>query len=228
VATLAQYRDRVKEIVKDTAGRFTDAEKENFVLEAVRQYSRDRPLVRDDLITGDGTAKEFIVPGAWSLHFSTLLGLEFPIDQVPIALLDLDDDIEVVQKSQLERIQLTRLTLQLAEQARIFYTTAHTVSAIADTVPPNDFDAVCNLAGSHLATALGAFYAESTDPTIAEDIVSHGLKQTLFDAVSASLLEKYKNHVEAGQAATGEMLHGELDVSFSWGEDLIFHPRRFR
>lgn len=230
MATLATFLAKVKRHVPDSSARFTDADKDEFTKEAVAQYSRDRPLLRDSLLTGDGTAQSFAVPSDWVDGFSVLLRVEHEIDQIPKEFIDVRDAVAVERQSNLPRILLLSLTLGSAEQARLLYTAPHAVSASASTVLSNDDDAIANLAASFLARALAAFYAESIDPSIDADIVDHAAKATLFTSIADKLKGKYVEHLQQGEVETGVLVMHEQDVVFSWGRNLLApnHGRRFR
>ncbi len=228
MATIATILAKVKQTVKDTANRFTDPEKTKFIEEAIRQYSRDRPLFRDALLTGDGTTKEFAVPAGWEDGFSVLRdGVEVPIDEVPRVMLDLRETLLLVQKANVEKIQTTTLQLQLAEQARIFYIIPHTIVDPL-TLPEQDQDALANLAGSKLANALGAFYAESDDPTILVDSVASLAKALEFREQAEVLKKEYNEHISGGEIETPVLVHHDIDIDLAWGRDYLLHSRRHR
>lgn len=215
--------------VKDTAARFTQPEKDNFIQEAVRQYGRDKPRVSTADLTGDGTAQTFAVPPAWQPRFSTVLLIEFPVDLVPRELLDLQDNVEIVESVDgVEKINLIQLTLGAAELARIQFTTIHTVDGSSSSIPDNDFDAVCNLASGHFANALAAFYAEANDSTLGADVVDHQEKARVFGERATQLYRDYKTHIEVGDASAAEIRHHDLDVTLRLGQDLIWHRKRLR
>ena len=215
--------------VRDTATRFTQAQKDNFITEAVRQYSKDRPRVRTDDLTGDGTAQTFAVPAAWVPRFSVMLKIEHPVDLVPQEVLDLQDNVEIVESVDgIEKINLIQLTLGAAELARIQYNTLHTVNAGSSSIPDVDFDAVCNLASGHFAMALAAFYAEANDATLGADVVDHQEKARVFGERGNQLYRDYKTHIEVGDQSAGEIRHTDLDVTLRLGQDLIWHRKRLR
>lgn len=230
MAQLSTFLAKIKRHVKDTALNFTDADKDEFTKEAVAQYSRDKPLLRDSLLTGDGTTKTFDVPSDWVDGFSTLFKVEHPIDKVPKNFIDVRDAVAVERQSNVPKILLLSLTLSNAETARILYKAPHTVTASSSTVLSNDEDAVANLAAAFLARALAAFFAESIDASIDADIVNHAAKATLFSSIADKLKKKYVEHIQQGEVETGVLVLHEQDVNFSWGRNLLApnHGRRFR
>lgn len=225
MTTILALRDSTKITVKDTAGKFTDPDRDKMIKESIEEYSRDRPDVLDELLTGDGVAQEFAVPGTWVKGFSVLGELEFPIDEVPINLLTVQDSVLIVQKLALERIQLFSLTLGVGEEARIFFIAPHDQDA--STIYINDEEAVANLASSKIARGLAAFYAESNDPTLADAINYQG-KAEIFSALADDLRKMYDEHVTQGETDGAVILHSDKDVSFLWRRDLLFHQRLLR
>ena len=225
MTTVLALRDSTKITIKDTAGQFSDADRDKMIKEAIEEYSRDRPNITDEFLTGDGTAQEFAVPAAWVKGFSVLSELEFPIDEVPINLLTIQDTVIIVQKVAVERIQLISLTLGVGEQARIFFIAPHLQDA--STIYINDEEAVANLASSKIARGLAAFYAESNDPTLADAINYQG-KAEVFSALADDLKKMYNDHITQGETDGAVILHSDKDISFLWRRDLLFHPRLLR
>ena len=225
MTTVLALRDSTKITIKDTAGQFTDADRDKMIKESIEEYSRDKPNLTDELLVGDGTIQEFAVPGTWIKGFSVLVELEFPIDQVPINTLDVQDAVLIVQKLSFERIQLFNLTLGNLEEARIFFTAPHLQDA--STIYVNDEEAVANLASSKIARGLAAFYAESNDPALADAINYQG-KAEIFSALADDLRKMYDEHITQGETDGAVVLHSDKDISFLWRRDLIFHPRLLR
>ncbi len=225
MTTVLAIRDSTKITVKDTRGEFSDSDRDKMIKEAIEEYSRDKPNLTDELLTGDGTAQEFAVPITWVKGFSVLVELEFPIDEVPQNLLTIQDTVLIVQKLALERIQLISLTLGAAEQARIFFTAPHLQDA--STIYINDEEAIANLASSKIARGLAAFYAESLDPNLADAINYQGKAET-FSALADDLRKMYDEHITQGETDGAVVLHSDKDISFLWRRDLLFHPRLLR
>ena len=217
MATTADFLTKIDETIKDPRDRLTTAAKTNFLKEAIRQYSRDKPRTTDAKLAGDGTLQDFPVPTTWVTDFSVLLEAEFPIDLIPPAILDLQDNLLLVRRDGAERILTLLLTLGATESMRLVYTTQHLVDGT--TVPDNDFDAVANLTSARAARAIAIELAESTEDTINVDVVDHQGKARDFDDLE---------HITEGETAVAELLHFDTDIAFSWRRDFLTHPRRFR
>ena len=228
MAVLSDFNAKVAITVKDTAEIFTSADRDDFIEQAVRQYSRDKPRHQSALITGDGSAQEFATPAGWVDRFSVAVLLEHPVDEVPIRTLDLQDNFDVVLKSDVQKIQLPTLTLPAAETARLVFSSPHTVDGSGSSIPDPDFDAVCDLAASFLARGLAAFYAEETNSTIAADVVAGASRADTFARLARDLLKAYQEHITTGDVETGALMYHDRDIVSTWGRDLITHPRRWR
>lgn len=189
---LADYLARVKITVADDAARFTDAQKEDMIREAVSAYSRARPRKLDHDLVGDGKTSDFPAPPDWQVGFSEVLFLQENPDEVPPQYLDLDRHHRVAQRGEVERIQLLQIVPGAGKVIRMKYTAEHVVSTTANTIPAHNFSAVCNLAASRLAMALATKYAESVNSTIGADAVSQIEKARLFEALSRRLESDYR------------------------------------
>ena len=215
--------------IKDTSDRTDGADRRDAVLDAVERYSKDRPLYRDAKLIGDGTKKVFATPSDWLDDFSILKQIEFPIDEVPPNFfLVFEDEAVVVQRSNVEQIMLLAITLKNLEELRILYIVPHTVDDSSSTIRTSDENAVANLSAANLCSTLAGFYAESTDDNIVVDVVDHAAKSTIFSDLQVTFEKKYQEHIDAGETSGPVIMHSDRDVRFSWGQDLLTHPKRNR
>lgn len=243
MTTLADYVAAVGRKVPDDAGRFSDLStslsvtdvRESFVEEAVRQYSRSRPLVNDVVLEGDGASQVHSVPSDWSPGFSVVTGFEYPMNEVPPIIDEnkpLQDYILVVRRGGRDWFATPRLTLDLKDLARVHYTTLHTVDAETDTIPPADAEAVGTLAAALACETLATFYAESSESTYGVDHVDHQRKQELFSRLAEAYHLRYTAHLAPGDDGEGEaaVLLGDVDMQSTRGTraGFIFSNKRSR
>lgn len=229
MADISTFRTKLDQLIKDIPSQFTNTEKDAFITEAVRQYSRDKPRERVANLTGDGSKQTFSTPADWVDDFSVLESIEFPVDEVPRQFLDLQDDSETFKNaSGVEVVSLTTVVLANSELARIRYRTTHVVDGSSSSIPDNDFDAVVNLAGHHFATAIALFLAEAKDSSLGADVVDHASRAAVFQSLADALLTKYETHIETGEVQTAELQHHDNDIRYSFGQDMIWHKKRFR
>lgn len=228
MAVLSDFNARVAISVKDTAGIYTSGDRDAFIQTAVRAYSRDKPRRQDDLLIGDGTKQSFSAPTGWVDRFSVAISLEHPVGEVPLRMLDLQDNLEITQVSNVQRVLLTTLTLGSGETARITYTTPHTVDGAGSSIPDSDFSAVCDLAASFLARGLAAFYAEETNSTIAADVVAGASRADTYARLASDLFGAYKEHISDGEVVTPVIRYHDQDMRDRYGRDYIIHRSRWR
>lgn len=229
MATLAEMLALLKIKVKDSSSRFSDSEKNDLIKEAIRQYNRDRPQIIDDVITGDGSAQTFAVPSDWVRGFSYITDIEYPINQEPAIMLDVQDNVRIIQRSNVDKVQFLSLVIPNTETARVYFTAPHDETA-PTTIPQYGIDAVVNLAASKLCFAMAAFYAESAEPTLALDVVDRQGKADMFRSMGDRFKKEYVSIVSPKEddANDGALEHVDQDVAFSWNHPHITHPPKNR
>ncbi len=125
--TLTQFKTRVDEIVQDDAAKLTTTEKANYLLEAIKQYSKHRPreIVRD--ITGTG-AYDYAVATyltSWVKGFSIIKSIEYPADKRTPVYLEESDDWIIYEKETGQILRLINDTPATTEVIRVLYTALH-------------------------------------------------------------------------------------------------------
>lgn len=228
-ANLAAFLVILKRKVPDGPARFNDTERNAIIGEAVNKYSLDRPRKFDTVLTGEEpNVQEYAVPADWTSGLSNLLSVEHPVDNVPPSFLDPQDNVLVIRKSNVDKIQTQGFTLASGITARILFTGLHVVDVSGSSIPTQDDAAVANLAASMLCVEIAAFYADSIDGSLVADVVDHQAKTDRFLDASEKFLRQYEDHVTGGDVVTPALAFGDEDVSFTWGADLLTHQRRFR
>src|SRR4030042_907991 len=98
--TLIQFKPKVSEIVQDDASKLSTTERDGFIQEAVKIYSKHRPrdVVRE--FVGNGTYDYAFITylKSWVKDFSTLLKVEYPADERDPEYID-EDDFTIVTKA---------------------------------------------------------------------------------------------------------------------------------
>lgn len=226
MATITELVTQTKIVIEDSAGVLSDDDRIAHIRQAYRVYSRDKPRYVDDAITGDASGSQiFSVPSDWEQGFSVLFEAEYPVDDTPRQLIDIEDNIEVIQVSNVEKIQTETFTITSGADMRVFFSAPHTSGS---SIPDNDFYAVANLAGAFCAQQLANFYSENMDTTLSADNVDHRSQAQAFSTRMKELLNLYADHIEAGGATTAVLDLQDSDISFTWGGDLLMHPKRYR
>lgn len=228
--TYAEFKERVFDIVRDDANKLIPEEKERFIQEAVRIYSKHRPreIVKD--IAGDGTYDYSIATNltSWVKGFSLIKSIEFPADEREPSYLDEDDWI-IYEKEAGQYIRFLSDTPAATQKIRAIYTALHVLSDSQNTIPESDQDAICNLAASLCSGALASIYAQTSDSTITADSVDHRSKSQEFSSRAKIQKQTYLNHLglKEGDIAPASAMK-DLDVNYPWGEDRLTHPKKWR
>jgi len=198
---------------------------------AMKEHSKQRPLVKVEDEDGDGgfdyavTDLEF-----WSDGFSVIKTVEYPVD-------DADETPDVLQDNAWRMYETPDGNfLRFLENApssdedfRVAYTALHTCTDTACTVKDFDEEAVQALAAGHFCNLLSTYYAQTQDSTINADSVDHGSKGREYAARAKTFRAVYFNHIgiKEGQAAAASVTRDQ-DVKPSWRGDGLTHPRRNR
>jgi hypothetical protein len=123
--TLTQFKSKVSEIVQDDAVKLSTSERDNFIQEAVKIYSKHRPseVVRE--IAGDGTYDYAIADlKAWVKGFSIIKQIEYPANQRDPEYVD-EDDFMIIEKATGQFLRFLEDSPSAAEIIRVIYTALH-------------------------------------------------------------------------------------------------------
>lgn len=194
--TYAQFKDKVSEIVQDDAGILTVIERDNFIQEAVKIYSRHRPLEVVKDIAGDGTFDYPVSTDlpAWVKGFSMIKSIEYPADQREPVYVD-EGNYLIYEKETGQFIRFLSDRPASTEKIRVSHTALHVLSEVRNTIPAIDEDAVSNLAASLCSGALASYYAQTSDSTIGADAVNYRTKSQEYDARAKSQKKLYMDHL---------------------------------
>jgi hypothetical protein len=188
--------------VKDTSSRLTAPD--DFaaaVSAALARYSRHNPKKAVDDLTGDGS-HDLDLPDDWETDFSTIISVEYPVDEVPAELVD-DRDWSLYLSPDGLVLRLSQNEPAADESVRLTYT----VSRLEADVPSGDQDAVACLAASFCCELLASIFGYSGDSTIAADSVDHKSRGAVFAARAKRMAALYYQHmgVDPDASAPGAM-----------------------
>lgn len=238
-------RTRVRRYLKDTDATnpfIADAEIDQAVDAALRVYSRDRPLVVADTRSGDGSTYQFRMPRRWIDGFSHIEGIEYPAGEQAMSLVD-ENDYRLWRETVGYQPQLYLhfggfTPASGTDNLLIRYTTRHVHTDELDTVPYDDFDALCWLAASFAADMAAAKMAAAADSTIGADAVDYGNGTDRWRTVAREYRRRYDDHIGAGGGGDGESgggggsvpagAYADWDVLDSGGYNRLFHAGRRR
>lgn len=227
----------VKTLLKDADtnnSTLVDIEIIQAINSALDEYSRDRPHEVSVAYTGDGTSFDFSLPRFWIKDFSRVLDVEYPV--VPSV-----QNRNLLDKRFFEIVQLpinaqpswvfrfNTFTPDTTTNNFIMrYTTKHIHTTLTDTIPVQDFNAFCQLATAHAALIAKASYAATSDSTINADAVNYRDGTMRWESVAKSYRERYNQHMGINQEIPPSQVNYNWDSYFSWNQDRLTHPRRYR
>ena len=190
--TIPQLQQLVAGHLQDTADKLSSADVTAAVEEALAgRYSKDRPRVVVEDLTGDGAKYEWDLATIedWQNGFSQVVRIEYPQgEQVPNYL---ENDEWMIYESPTGRFLRFTFAPRAAIKARVRFTARHAVdaSSLADA----DFYAVGALAASLAARRLSAIYAQTGDSSIGADTVNYRTKSQEYLALARRLEQDYEN-----------------------------------
>lgn len=223
---LTDFETLVEAAARDDASKLTPAEISSAITQAVARYSKDRPRQKvEDIVAPGGNLLP--LPAAWEADFSQLNSLEYPIGNVPPAIIEAGAWSMYATPTGWS-IQVMA-AIGAAQQVRVSYTIAHVLTGAADTIPVNDRESVSSYAAAILLDQLATLYSNDQDSTIKADSVQHISKAGEFARRASVLRKRYfddlgidpKRNVAAGAVVN-------LNMASSVGRDRITHPRRYR
>ncbi len=224
--SLADFQQAIQDLVRDKDGVLSLEARNAALNTAVLRYSDDAPrpvLVDEVAVAGSLQA----LPSGWESDVSVLIGVEYPVGQVPQSTLEMGQ-VRVRATPTGDVLQLP-IDVAAGELLRIGYTTVHTVDATTNTVPAKHRHAVACLAASILCGQLAVYYATESAPLIGADISDHVGKTERFRARKRDLEGEYIRALGVPEkpvtAAAGAVAH--MDGTDSQGNGRLFHGRRY-
>lgn len=227
--TITEFDDKLVVLLQDTAEALNTNQREAFILEAVNRYSQRRPREVVAEIDGGG-GYDYDLPDDWLDGFSVAKQVEYPAgEQVP-CILD-DNDWIIYQGADGKKLRFLTYRPASGETALLTFTAPHAVTGSGSTVSSGDQDAVINLAGALCCYALARKYAQTSEPSIAADVVNYQTKSGEYAKRGKELEKLYNDHL-APSAKDGGLppasVSGDWDSNAGWGTDRLTHPRRLR
>lgn len=231
MSTILTFETLFGDRVRDSSAKFTTAQIDRAIVEAVKRYSRVRPVEAVQDYAGDGTTFDFALPAGWIQDLSTIRILEYPAGQRPPQMLE-DSDWQFYRVStSLLKIRLTVITPSAGQTLRAVWTKPHLVDVSGSTIAAQDEEAVAGLAAAMGLRQLAALYANTVDPTIAADAVNYRSKSSDYLKLATELETQYRDHLGLN-AKDSETLAGgtmvDVDRTSSLNQDQLTHPNRWR
>lgn len=229
---IADYRARVKTLLKDSRPVLTDAELDGFLADAIRQYDRDVPRWTVVLVNNvDPQQIRYPMPAGWINHTSQLHPLhaiENPIDKAPPDYMTADDHF-VVQQVGMDAFELVFVAGPPIGNFRVTFSIPHVVDGVTDTVRTGHFDAVAYLAASYACRAMAGYYADTQDPTIDADVVDYRGKSREWTSLANELETLYHHRIQGDpDRVSAASVTQHMRKKLTWGAERIWHPNIWR
>lgn len=212
-ATIHEYVARVRELLPQVeydldALDATDAPSGTIVVSslsaALLAYSRHRPRHRLVDYTGDGSSYEFTLPADFVADFSKVISVEYPQgERTPVYLSSRYYSVHFTLSGATE-VYVLRLayTPSASETVRLRYTTLHTITESATTVPAGDFEGLCHLACHYLAMSAVGYFGSQSRSTLDANVLNYRTKADEWRAIAEQFLYNYKSTVGLGRLDT--------------------------
>lgn len=230
--TFTQVRVQAVAKLQDDAGFLQPAELDEMIRDAVRQTSHDRKRFFVTDIAGDGT-RDYALPAEFVKRFSEVIQVETPAGEDFPVFRDKEDDWFIYEDPSKSagfqlRLRFRETTTKVGDDIRVTIATNWTLEPTSDVDDQDTFLAIIYKTLNYAFRAIGAKFAQSTDPSIQADAVDYGgrTQNYLF------LAERYQTEYRAVVGLSGEVkaaaVLGDVDVIFAHGEDFLHHPVRTR
>ncbi|MFQ5646259.1 MAG: hypothetical protein ACE5GM_04960 [bacterium] len=224
--SLLDFNKKVGRSLQDEADILSEADIDNFILEALSYYSKDRPRVKVTDISGDG-GYEYDLPSGWDQGFSTVKRIEYPAgERIPVYLESTDWMIYTDTGG--KKLRLLHHTPSGTEVIRVTYTCLYDDTEI-DLIPAGDQDAFCSLAASLCCGSLARYYSQTSAAGLEVEVVDYPGKAAEYAGRAKELLDIYNRHLGKGrERKSAASVTDDWDTSFSWQGDFLSHPKKNR
>ena len=226
---LTDLTTRVATVIQDTANKLSANDRAAAVQRAiVQRYSKDHPVLQVVDIPGNGNTGDLPVPAGWENGFSQVIGMEYPVGQIPSNGIE-NYDWQMYRSPTGIVIRLLVDVPEADEVVRTTWTLRH--AADASTVYPQDEDAVVDLAASYCFESLAAIYAQTGDSSIAADLVNYRSKGQEYLNLAKAARKRYctffgiEDDGRENAIAKPALIVGDMNNLMGPGVDRMTHRR---
>jgi hypothetical protein len=212
---MASFIELVKRKVKaPTVGLtvLTDpGDYEEFIEEALLEYSRRRPYQKTAKLTGDGTFF-FSLPSDWNEEISFIRQVEYPVDYSPECILEPKKYTVVQLDTGYTGKFIGESYPGLNEYFYVRYTIPHTITASSNTINTIHKRAFVNLCAAITCMAVATKYGHTADSSVEADAIDY---RSRGDEFAARSREYWKMFDKVIKPAVNSVI-GELDAPLYW------------
>lgn len=231
----ATIKERVDSLLNGVSTTdMSAADRYDHVDAAVRRYSKDKPRLMVDNITGDG-GRFYALSGltSWQDEFSQVVGIEWDAastvtnDDLPVVLEP--EDWTTYDDGTTKYLMLTYGTASSGDTVRVTYTVPWAFDDSDDiAIPDVDFDGLCYLAAAMCCRALAVRYGQHEDSSFAVDSVNYGSLTDKYIRLAKQYEEMYGAEIGMSAAVKAAGAFVDWDRTTVEGRDFIWHTRRRR
>lgn len=232
--TLVDYEQVVDALIQDQADKLDATARQEAIAQAVQEHTRIKPWVRTSTVTGTASAAVSL-PTGWQRDVSMIQSIEYPVGELPPTYLEAEDWFLKASPTASAgvRLWLTGVSPATSETLTITWTAPHVVSAATSSIPEGHFRAVATLGASYACLQLAGFYAQAGDATIAIDSQDPRTKSDVYRSLARDFRARYRTFFglppdDQELSVPAASIIVDLDRNYSWGGNMMFHPRRWR
>ncbi|KKM67654.1 hypothetical protein LCGC14_1468960 [marine sediment metagenome] len=123
-------------------------------------------------------------------------------------------------------LRLPNYTPLASEFVKTRLTARHIHTDSQDTIPVTDYEAFTHLCASLAAESIANKFRISSDSSVPSDSVEHLTQATLWMEAVKEHRDIYDSHIgKASEQVVAYAASIDLDTSYQWGRDFLFHPR---
>jgi hypothetical protein len=178
--------------------------------EAVTLYSKYRTQQKLETVLIEKPGKVFDLPLSWQNGFSSVISIEYPVDETVTSIIP-QEDYEVVL---CETGSYTlRFKYELSNAYRICYTIPHSFDNTNNppliSVPDIDFYCICSLAAGLYLLALANRYGQSVNGGLTADSVNYDKKSDEYRKLAKEMFSFAANWLGIPVSAIDEVFLGQ-------------------
>jgi hypothetical protein len=231
--TLADVRLIMSGLIQDTAGKLAVTTRNQAIQAAVKLHSTLVPAKKFQIVTGvrNDTVR---TPTGWIDEVSQIIQIEYPLGNRPPTYLEEEDFqvIPAVTGSTAYRLLFVSHSIGSAEQVGVRFSAPHKlgVTANQNTIPDHHVDGLAYLSAHLACNQLAGFHTQSNDSGIQADSVNHQQKNSHYLNLSKAYKQYYFDFFKIDERgmAKAASINIDIDRKFQWGDDMFYHPRRWR
>ena len=238
-ADLRELQNLVDDAMKEDASIIDPGQRTRAIKSAVDRFNKDLPREVVNDISGD-SGYDYTLPTTetkpWVDEFSYIISVEYPSGEQSPAILD-PADYTIYDNGTAKVLRFLGMKPTSAYTIRLKHTTKWILTADSTTIEDRDAWPLACLAASIGLRILASHWLQTTEPNMEADVVDYNNKSVEATLVADNLENTYRDHVsiprigqtknvEAGVRAAGGTK--DLDIDYSWGGDMLTHPKSER